>query len=341
MQSIVCHSIPIKEVLRDLAHELDVSVHQNCDEYVINIPARYGTGSIKGIDFKDGLAMLLYDCTFIKNTEIRFIVDHVHPLKFLFCETGNLTHAFENETLIHHLDFLENIIVASCDRNGHILRFSAGVKTVVNSIEINRAKFVLTKECTLKTLNKILKSLFLDINASQMFYHHGPYCVNMADLFKEISQFKEENFLRHIFLEGSAYRVLTLQIIQYKDDIAPAERQSVLRKIEIQRIRDASAIIEGEILDYKSVQHLSEQVGINSNKLQNGFRELYDLTVNEYVFKRRLDVANGLLKNSDHSISEIVFLIGLSSKSYFSKIFKEKYGRSPSEIRKSRNQRLN
>lgn len=69
-------------------------------------------------------------------------------------------------------------------------------------------------------------------------------------------------------------------------------------------------------------------------KLQYGFHNLYGLSVNNYVKKIRLQIAMELLKNSDLSISEIVYKIGLSSRSYFSKIFKEKYGITPSYYKK-------
>lgn len=334
MQSIRSHSIPLKEVIQDLAQQMDTPFVQNCQEFSLIIPKSIGVGSIKGIDFKDGLGLILYDCTFIKDMEIQFIVDKVHPLKFIFCEEGNLSHRFENEPDLHKMLILENIIVASSQENGHVLQFKGGVKTVINSLEINRAEFENTVDCELSHLTGSgLQALFRDVFAKDEFYHHGSYCIKMADLFIEINGFPKEDFLRRIFFEGSAFKVLTLQILQYQDDLETADNKKVLRKFEIKLIREASAIIDNEILDFKSVRKLAKQVGINTNKLQDGFRDLYDTTVNGYVHNRRLDLANNLLKNSEYSVSEIVYVIGLSSKSYFSKIFKEKYGISPSQVR--------
>ncbi|WP_026449496.1 helix-turn-helix domain-containing protein [Aequorivita capsosiphonis] len=333
MQTIRSHSIPLKDVIQDLALQMDTPFTQNCNEFRLDIPKTLGEGSIKGIDFKDGLSLLQYDCTFREDMEIQFIIDQVHPLKFIFCEEGNLTHRFENEIKEHHMLLLENIIVASSQNNGHILQFKGGLKTIINSLEINRAAFENTVDCELHSLKNGLETLFRDVHAKEEFYHHGNYCIKMADLFIEINGFPKEDFLRRIFFEGSAFKVLTLQILQYQDDLATYENKTVLRKFELKLIREASAIIDNEILDFKTVQELANQVGINANKLQNGFKELYDTTVNNYVHNRRLDLASNLLKNSEHSISEIVYIVGLSSKSYFSKIFKDKYGLSPSTVR--------
>lgn len=340
MQQLHSHSIPLKEVIGDLATELNVNVQQNCDEFSLTIPDHYGQGTIKGIDFKGGLGILIYDCTFKEDMEIHFVVDKVHPLKFLFCEEGTLSHRFENETLIHYVNLLENIIIASCKNNGHVLRFTGGLKTKINSLEINRLNFLKNKDCTLKSLDRKLEALFRDTDATHMFYHHGSYCVKMADLFIEIDGFPEENFLRHIFFEGSAHKILTLQILQYHADTIPGKK-SVLRKFELKQVQEASALINEEILNFKTVQALAKHVRLNPNKLQDGFKELYNSTVNEYVLDRRLDLANRYLKDSDYSISEIVYKVGLSSKSYFSKIFKEKYGISPSTLRKNEKDKPN
>ncbi|WP_121666528.1 helix-turn-helix domain-containing protein [Mesonia aquimarina] len=337
MQHITSHSIPLKDVIDDLATEFQTEVQQNCDEYSLTIPAHYGEGTIKGIDFKQGLGILIYDCTFKEDIEIRFVIDKVHPLKFLFCEKGKFSHHFENDTDQHLVNLLENIIVASCENNGHFLQFKAGLHTRINSLEINRAKFITNKDCTLKSLGKNLETLFRDIHAVEVFYHHGNYCIKMADLFIEIDGFPEENFLRHIFFEGSAYKILTLQILQYQDDKASPHKKSVLRKYEIKQVQEAAALISEEMLRFETVQKLALHVGLNVNKLQDGFKELYDSTVNGYVHDRRLDIANHYLKETDYSISEIVDKIGLSSKSYFSRIFKDKYGISPSELRKNKN----
>ncbi len=334
MPSLLCQSIPLKDVIADLASQMQVKVEKNCDEYYLTLPTKYGEGSIRGIDFKDGMGIIIYDCTFIEDTEICFIVNNVHPLKFLFCETGRLSHRFENDNDPHQIDLLENIIVASSEKNGHILQFQAGLRTIINSLEINRKKFVEDKKCQLQSLEYTLQQLFHDTDASKAFYHHGNYCVRMADLFMEMDGFPKQDFLRYIFLEGCALKILTLQILQYEDDIAPIENKAVLRKHEIKMIQEAANVIDTEILDFKTVLALANSVGLNAHKLQNGFKKVYDCTVNEYVQKRRLDVANGLLKNSDLSISEIVYKIGLTSKSYFSKIFREKYGIPPSALRK-------
>jgi len=337
MNIFYSHSIPLKDVLNDLAVEFDTTLQQNCDEYILTIPAAIGQGKITGIDFKEGLGILIYDCTFLLDCEIHFIIGNVHPLKFLFCEEGKLEHRFENETTLHTLDLMENSIVASAQLNGHVIKFCAGVKTVIHSLEMDRTEFQINHDCELLSLDNTLETLFRDTTATQAFHYHGNYCVKMANLFKEIDEFDEKEFLRHLFLEGSAYKILTLQLMQYLDDGISAIHRSVLRKFELILVHEAVAFIDNEIMDYISVKKLAAVVGLNTNKLQSGFKLIHDNTVNEYVHNRRLDLGSNMLKNSEMTISEIVYKLGLTSRSYFSKIFKTKYGITPTVYRSNGN----
>ena len=68
--------------------------------------------------------------------------------------------------------------------------------------------------------------------------------------------------------------------------------------------------------------------------MQDGFKFLYNRTVTEYIRHIRLESARDLLKTTDLNISQIVYTIGFSSRSYFSKIFREKYGITPNEFKK-------
>ena len=64
-------------------------------------------------------------------------------------------------------------------------------------------------------------------------------------------------------------------------------------------------------------------------KLQEGFKLLHNRTVSDFIRNVRVETAEHLIKTTDLNISEIVYTVGLTSRSYFSKIFKQKYKCSP------------
>lgn len=58
--------------------------------------------------------------------------------------------------------------------------------------------------------------------------------------------------------------------------------------------------------------------------MQEGFKLLHGLTTCDYVKSVRLKKSEELISTTDLTVYEIVYSLGLSSRSYFSKIFKEK-----------------
>ena len=335
MITIKVKSLPLEEVIRDIAEAFGTEYTESCEEYFLEIPLHMGEGSIRGINFDSGVGILQYDCLFKEDVELQFIINKVHPLKFLYCLHGQLFHRFENSKEEHDIQQYQEAIVASDMFNGHILRFKTGIRSVVNSVEITRKEFQKKIKCELITMDAKLQNLFNDVSALKTFYHDGFYSLKLADVFREMQEFEGKDFLKKLFLEGKAYQMLTEQIIQYEDDVRDVSDRTILRITEIKQIEAAASIVREQIADLNTIQSIAKEVGLNTNKLQDGFQKLYGFTVNNYVQKVRLDMIKELVLNTEYTMSEIVHQIGLTSNSYLSKIFKDEFGTTPSEYRKN------
>lgn len=334
MNTINVSSLPIHEVIQDMAKCLDIPFFVDCGQYHIELPNHIGKGTIIGVSFHDGLGFISYDCTFNDDLEIQFIVNYVHPLKFLYCLEGNVDHSFEHTSEKHIINTYQSSIVASDNNNGHVLYFKKGVHTVIHSLEVNREVFKPKIDCEMKSLNPELQELFLDVNAGNSFYYEGYYSLEFAVLFREMEHYREMDFARRLFFEAKAYEILTKQISQFEDDLQNEGSRSLLRKNEILVIEKAAIIIQSNVADIGTIEDLAREVGLNVNKLQSGFQALYNCTVHDFIQKTRLENAMSLLRNTSYSLGEISDRIGITSKSYFSKLFKDHYNITPSEFRK-------
>ena len=78
-----------------------------------------------------------------------------------------------------------------------------------------------------------------------------------------------------------------------------------------------------------TIGYLCREYGLSAAKLQEGFKVLKGCTVGNYIKNQRVELAEELIKTGDLNISEVVYTIGLTSRSYFSKIFKQRYKCSP------------
>lgn len=80
-----------------------------------------------------------------------------------------------------------------------------------------------------------------------------------------------------------------------------------------------------------NMERFSEHIGFSSNQVYRKIKALTGQTANEFIRNQRLKTAASLLKQRKRSITEIIYMVGFSSPSYFSRCFKELYGCTPRE----------
>ena len=81
------------------------------------------------------------------------------------------------------------------------------------------------------------------------------------------------------------------------------------------------------------VDDICKTIGILRVQLYRKVKALLGYNVNDYIMSVRLQKAKYLLAKEDLSIAEIAYQVGFSSQAYFSKLFKSKFGCTPSEFR--------
>lgn len=332
MTEIFVKSLPLKDVIANLAEAFDTVYFNRCHEYQINIPENFGSGFIRGINFEHGFGLLEYSCSFKEDLCIHFSVNNTHPLKFIYCSEGKIKHKFEEKDLFHMIDQFQNVIVASTAKNGHILVFPKNKKIHLNSLEISRKDFKNKIDCDLNHVDVNLRKLFNDFNAKKLFYYHGNYSISMADCINNIQRSKLHGFTRRLFLEGKSNEILSIQIQDFEDDRKSEPKRQILRKSDMEKIQKAAVTLKQNLSAPLTIAELAKQVGTNPNKLQEGFRYIFGLTVNNYLNKLRLEYARDQLMIGELNISEISNNIGISNKSYFSRLFKATYQLNPKEF---------
>ena len=82
------------------------------------------------------------------------------------------------------------------------------------------------------------------------------------------------------------------------------------------------------------VAMLSELSGIESKTLYRRVKQLTGETPVNYIRKLRLRKASALLAQGSFTVSEVMYMVGYSNTSYFSKCFSEEYGITPRQALK-------
>lgn len=80
-------------------------------------------------------------------------------------------------------------------------------------------------------------------------------------------------------------------------------------------------------------EQLAAGCGLSLSRFEHLFKEIHGCAPQQYKQREQILVAKELLLNTDRSIAEIADVVGFSDPLYFSRIFKQRTGFSPSAFR--------
>lgn len=327
-------SVKIKDVISRIAETFNVSIKNDCNEYSLQLPEDIGTGEIRGINFDNGMGIMVYDCKFNEDTLLDFASEEVHPIRCLYTVRGMVTHSFSDRNELHEIEKYHCAIVANKRTAGNILYFHKGKKIELLNLEIDRSKFILNNVCEINNLVPDLKNLFQDVNGVNSFFSVGFYGLDFKKILNKGLKFNDNPLARKFYLEGLSLQILSNQIIQYENSLIKKNKQPFIRMNDLRRVGEIGEYIQNNLTANLSIASLSRLSGLNPNKLQLGFKSLHNMTVNEYVTNMKLIKALELFNNSDITVAEVVTRIGFESNSYFTKIFKKRYTLCPKDYQK-------
>jgi AraC-like DNA-binding protein len=98
----------------------------------------------------------------------------------------------------------------------------------------------------------------------------------------------------------------------------------------LRRVRES---LDDSYLQAPSLAALASIGGVHPVHLSREFRKRYRVTIGEYLRKRRIEYASGLLSNSGMPMAEIASTCGFSDQSHFCALFKKYSGMTPAKFR--------
>lgn len=84
-----------------------------------------------------------------------------------------------------------------------------------------------------------------------------------------------------------------------------------------------------------TVEDICRTIGMGRSNLYAKLSALTGMSFNIYLRSLRLHRAKELLQSSDMNVSEVAYKVGFNDPKYFSRVFSEVFGVSPSEVRNS------
>src|SRR4051794_11182336 len=91
----------------------------------------------------------------------------------------------------------------------------------------------------------------------------------------------------------------------------------------------AKDLADGRYFEPLTVSDLACVAGLSPAHFSREFRRVFGESPHRYLLTRRLERAAALLRNTDRSVTEICFAVGLTSVGSFTTSFRRAYGTTP------------
>lgn len=328
------HKIHIKntstnDALLQLQENLGGNLKEAWGEYTLTFDNKLGKGVIRAIDFDWGLSLIDFNVTFVEVIQITFENNTKKLVEFIFISEGNLEFKEDEAATLLNFDRYQNIIISSKISSKKVYVFPKATQIKVNIIQLETNVYTNKKNNNLNYLDKVLRTVFESQNQTVSYHYLGNYNLKIADEIKQLNNTHNAGIIRTLSIEGQLNLIMAMQMLEHQNSQTKSPLSDSLSREHIKKIYELSTYITDNISEQISVELLSKMSGIGPKKLQVGFKVLYSKSVNEYIRDLKLQIARDQLNNSDFTISEIVYNIGYRSRSYFSKIFYERYGILP------------
>lgn len=99
-------------------------------------------------------------------------------------------------------------------------------------------------------------------------------------------------------------------------------------------IKKAKSIIADNLDQNIFPERIATQMGVSYSLFRQQFKRYTGFSPIQYQIERRIQKAREMLLNTNFSIKEIANLLGFRSLDYMSRLFKQKTGKTPREIRR-------
>ena len=97
----------------------------------------------------------------------------------------------------------------------------------------------------------------------------------------------------------------------------------------------AKDLVDARYAQRLDVDDMAGAAGLSRAHFSREFRRTFGEAPHGYLLTRRLERAAALLRNTDRSVAEVCFSVGLQSVGSFTSSFGRVYGRSPTAYRAS------
>lgn len=302
----------------------------------LQIDLSKGFGEIYFLEFNDGISMILFDCNLHEALHLEVDTKTFNPLYLMY----PLREGIHLSSISGLMNTYQPVIVGSGKQENIKIKFPGNQMAKLIIIKIDRQLYAHNKR---KLLNhrQVLNTIFCNCDSLTTSVHTCGPNLQLADMFQKLSQNTLKESVGIYLLEAEVNLIIGHILSQYVKEANMEEEEWALTKRELEIVRQLAKDISKNPGHSYTIQELTNRTGLNPYKLQKGFKQIYKRTAIDFIKDKRLTQAAELLVTNDYNVTQVVERIGLTSKSYFTKIFKEKYNCCPKDYQNQVKRHIN
>jgi AraC family transcriptional activator of pyochelin receptor len=136
---------------------------------------------------------------------------------------------------------------------------------------------------------------------------------------------------RGLYISGKALEIAALTLTSLEATTEGGSKINLSTK-DIEKLNSAKILLEQRLRNPPSLAELGLATGLNTRKLNEGFRCVFGASVFEHLQKIRLEAAYRMLVDDEMSASSAAYQVGYSAP-HFSVAFRARFGVSPKQLR--------
>jgi len=164
------------------------------------------------------------------------------------------------------------------------------------------------------------------LSAEHVFFEIGLHD-SIHSLFNQI--FDEVRSQRPLYQLKTCALILSLVA-----EVLTRERRKEQPNYYEKIVAKAKYLMESNVYSAINLPGISDQLGISTSRLNEIFKTYTSMTPYQYYIHIKIHKAESLLEQEDIPVKEAAFRMGFEDQYYFSRLFKNKTGVSPSDWKK-------
>jgi len=310
--------------------KLGGSISRLDNDRILHFQNENGNGRASSLDVGSEILYSEYDFELAESFNFQLECVTQKRLYFIYCMEGDISYSLTGANGQREQVEEFQTVILGCSNNDLRIFISKEKRVRFSIIRVEYIEEENEYSKDVLSLNKSLFEQFSSNDAGTPFSFHCTFNLNIKDQLMQIQKVSQNGVVRRLLIKSFVYYTLALEILQHQSDKKNEQSGSNwMSKNELMRIKNAIDAITEKPGEAYSIPKLSREYGISNVKLQEGFKLLVGMTATTYIKKVRLELAEKLIKEGNMNISEVVYSIGFTSRSYFSKIFKKRYNCSP------------